>query len=136
MPLRHLTPMLSVADMARSLAFYRDTLGLELLNTLEHEGRIGWAVLGAGGRPDGDDGPCRVELMLSAEDQPCAGGDPLPGRRALVLYFNPDDVTAYHAELRARGVAVGELTRTYYGMLEFRLEDPDGYPLWFGQDIG
>jgi hypothetical protein len=30
---------------------------------------------------------------------------------------------------------VGELSTTFYGMKEFRLEDPDGYELCFGQDV-
>jgi uncharacterized glyoxalase superfamily protein PhnB len=51
-----------------------------------------------------------------------------------VIYLYPDDVVAYHASLEQNGLTVPDLDRTFYGMLEFRLEDPDGNRLWIGQD--
>lgn len=33
------------------------------------------------------------------------------------------------------GIAVPELDRTFYGMTEFRIEDPDGNRMWIGQDL-
>ena len=53
--------------------------------------------------------------------------------RQSVLYFYPDDVTAYHRDARAKGLDVPDLEVTFYGMREFRIDDPDGNRLWIGQ---
>jgi uncharacterized glyoxalase superfamily protein PhnB len=50
-----------------------------------------------------------------------------------VIYLYPDDLPGYHERLKANGVAVPDLDETFYGMSEFRLEDPDGNRLWIGQ---
>ena len=45
-----------------------------------------------------------------------------------------DDIgRGLHAEFASRGVPVGDLRVTFYGMKEFEVRDPDDYWLWFGQ---
>lgn len=61
---------------------------------------------------------------------------PAGAPREAVLYLYPSDVVEYHRQIQARGVAVPELNVTFYGMREFRLEDPDGNRLWIGQSQG
>jgi uncharacterized glyoxalase superfamily protein PhnB len=56
--------------------------------------------------------------------------------RTSVLYLYPEDIVRFHAELRASGIEVPELETSFYGMREFRMEDPDGNRLWIGQDSG
>jgi catechol 2,3-dioxygenase-like lactoylglutathione lyase family enzyme len=55
--------------------------------------------------------------------------------RATVLYLYPDDISEFHRRVRSNGVAVPDLEVTFYGMTEFRIDDPDGNRLWVGQDI-
>ena len=52
-----------------------------------------------------------------------------------VLYLYPDDIVAYHHEVRAAGIVVPDLEVTSYGLTEFRLDDPDGNRLWIGQTV-
>jgi hypothetical protein len=40
----------------------------------------------------------------------------------------------YHRQLRSSGLNVPDLQVTFYGMTEFRLDDPDGNWLWIGQE--
>jgi uncharacterized glyoxalase superfamily protein PhnB len=40
----------------------------------------------------------------------------------------------YHRQVRANGVEVPELEVTFYGLTEFRVDDPDGNRLWIGQE--
>ena len=40
----------------------------------------------------------------------------------------------YHRQVRKNGVTVPELDVTFYGMTEFRINDPDGNRLWIGQN--
>jgi len=39
----------------------------------------------------------------------------------------------FHRHARENGLSVPELDVTFYGMTEFRIEDPDGNRLWIGQ---
>lgn len=122
MRFRRLTPMLSVADLRRTMAFYCDVLGFHCQSTLGEPAPV-WCHL-----VHGD-----VELMFN---QPQPGElDELPARARdfQVFYLYPEDVSALHAELLAKGAAVSDLRVTSYNMKEFELRDPDGIWLWFGE---
>jgi catechol 2,3-dioxygenase-like lactoylglutathione lyase family enzyme len=114
MPLTRLVPMLPVSQLARSIAFY-EMLGFAVQDRWDVQG---WAMLRSGAG----------ELML---DQSI--NHPPDAMRTSVLYLYPDDIAAYHREVRERGLAVPDLEITFYGMTEFRLADPDGNRLWIGQ---
>lgn len=110
-----LAPMLPVASMPDSVAFYRK-LGFQLEK--RNDGWR-WAMLSFG--------ECRLMLDESINVHPEAP-------RSGVLYLYVDDVAGYHASLRASGIDVPEPDTTFYGMREFRLDDPDGNRLWIGQE--
>ena len=126
MALTRLTPMLHVADVARSWAFYRDALGFTLVSPESALTDWGWAHI----RRDG------VDLMLAGGLE----GGPIrrPGATSadwpVMFYFYPDDVESLHRALGSRGVEVGTLCVTFYRMKEFSLLDPDGHMLTFGQN--
>ena len=106
--------MLPVANMPASVEFY-SKLGFVVENRNDE---WGWAMLRCG--------ECEVMLDQSINH---------PGiPRLSVLYLYPEDVVEYHRQVRANGLTVPDLTSTFYGMTEFRIEDPDGNRLWIGQD--
>ena len=107
--------MLAVTDLSRSVDFYRQ-LGFAVENRNDD---WGWASL--------RHGECRLMLDVSTNDHPG------PVRQS-VIYLYPDDLEAYHAGARANGLDLPAITSTFYGMREFRLSDPDGNQLWFGQE--
>lgn len=107
--------MLAVTDLSRSVAFYQQ-LGFEVENRNDD---WGWASLRLG--------TCRLMLDVSTN------GHPGPIRRS-VIYLYPDDLEAYHREARANGLVLPEISSTFYGMREFRIDDPDGNHLWVGQE--
>lgn len=99
---------LTVRDYARSVAWYRDVLGLELL--LSDEGRR-WAMFAAGAG--------RVAVK---EGEAAAG--------AALLAFEVDDLDAQLERLRQQGVAPeGEVTTSPEGYRRARLRDPDGHAI-------
>lgn len=122
MPLKSLVPMLSVADVEKSLAFYQDALDFEVINRLEEQGRLQWAFVKSG----------NTELMFG-RCEVAQSVLPFTTKENLVLYFYPDDVGALHTSLQAKGYPVSALHVTFYGMKECMLTDPDGYALSFGQ---
>ncbi|HEX4496235.1 MAG TPA: VOC family protein [Thermoanaerobaculia bacterium] len=126
--IRGLTTLLQVFDMPTSIAFYRDVLGFEVVNTSNPgSDRFGWALLKLNG----------TELMLNTayedHDRPAL---PDPARIAAhedtIIYFGCPDVDAAYAHIRARGVDVKEEPKIVpYGMKQLYLLDPDGYGLCF-----
>jgi uncharacterized glyoxalase superfamily protein PhnB len=114
MKMTRIIPMLPVQSLSASVAFYEKLgFGIE-----RREAKWGWAMLRF------DD--CR--LMI---DQSIALHSGIP--RESVIYLYPDDIVAYHQQVRANGVEIPDLETTFYGLTEFRLDDPDGNRLWIGQ---
>jgi uncharacterized glyoxalase superfamily protein PhnB len=115
MKMTRLIPMLPVKSMPASVEFY-ETMGFSVERRADE---WGWAMLAL------DD--CRLMVDQSINVHPGAF-------RPTVLYLYPDNVVEYHGQLRAKGLDVSDLNVTFYGHTEFRLQDPDGNPLWIGQD--
>jgi uncharacterized glyoxalase superfamily protein PhnB len=115
MKMTRLIPMLPVANLAASVEFYQ-----KLGSSVEQRNdNWAWAMLRF------DD--CRIMLDHSINTHPNAP-------RQAVLYLYPEAVRAYHLQVRAGGLAIPDLDKTFYGMTEFRIDDPDGNRLWIGQN--
>jgi len=113
-PLDSLIPMMHVADVPRSIAFY-ERLGFRVTNTFEPSGQTQpvWAALESGG----------AQLMIALADEPV-----VPSHQAVLFYVYCEDVTGMHADLRSNGVATGAIDYPFYCPRgEFRVTDPDGY---------
>ncbi|TWT40232.1 VOC family protein [Botrimarina hoheduenensis] len=114
MKMNRIVPMLPVSNMPASVAYY-EKLGFSV-EQRNDEWR--WALLRCG--------DCQLMVDESINIAPHAP-------RAGVLYLYPEDLAAYHHQVRANGVSVADLDVAFYGMTEFRIEDPDGNRLWIGQ---
>lgn len=115
---------LSVADLARSVAFYHDVLGFE-----------GHAVPYGEGVPAVAEmirGPARLQLTTE-EGAWDSTGERRP-RGSAILFFETDDVAAMREAVRANGGAPSELEKAnWIKMRLFQIADPDGHILWFAQ---
>lgn len=125
MQLESLVPMLSVADVEKTLRFYQQALGFEVVHRYEQDGFLHWALVRSGA----------TELMFARCDV-SQSVLPFDTKTHLVLYFHLDDVDALHTSLKAQEYPVSNLQVTFYQMQEFTLRDPDGYQLCFGQKLG
>ena len=130
--LRGLCPLLQVFDMPTSLAFYRDTLGLEIVQAAPPPDQVtddefGWVWLR---RDDAD-------LMLNTAYDPDAVRPPAPdparvaGHDDTALFIGCPDVDGVYEHLRAKGLAVEPPTIAPYGMKQLYVKDPDGFTLCF-----
>ena len=115
MKMNRLIPMLPAKSMPASLNFYCGMLGFVVENRNDD---WGCAML----RFD----ECRLMVDQSINAHPAQPRDS-------ILYLYPEDVIEYHRQVRKNGLAVPELTVTFYGLTEFRISDPDGNRLWIGQ---
>lgn len=116
MKTRQLVPMTFVADVERSIAFYRH-LGFEVGNTFaaEDSATPTWAWLYSG----------NAQLMLAAASEPVVAD-----QQRVLFYIYTDDVAAARSALSEAGLSPGAITTPFYAPRgEFRLVDPDGYVL-------
>jgi len=117
--------LLEIFDMPRSLAFYHDLLGFEVVASAGDD----WAMLKLGG----------ASLMLNtryeADDRPPA---PDPSRVAAhddtELYFDCKNVEETYSYLRSKGLNVNEPRIAHYGMKQLTVIDPDGFRLVFQRE--
>jgi catechol 2,3-dioxygenase-like lactoylglutathione lyase family enzyme len=120
-----LVPMLHVADMERSIEFYR-RLGFEVGNYVPRSGPMHWAWLYAPKALDWKRGPnimlTRSECAIDAHAQ------------EVLFYLYAHDLTSLRDTLVASGVAATEISYPeYLPAGEFRVADPDGYTLMIAQ---
>ena len=125
--IRGLVPMVHVADMDRSVAFYRH-LGFEIGNRVPRTGPMHWAWLYSPGAADWKRGPnlmlALAECAVKAEEQ------------TVLFYLYAADLHALRERLLAAGIAAGQITYPeYLPDGEFRVTDPDGYTLMIAQSV-
>jgi uncharacterized glyoxalase superfamily protein PhnB len=107
-------PILSVTDLAEALEYYRGVLGFQ----------VGWTW----GEPPHLASVCRdrVELNLSQSREARPG--------ASSVYFQMAGVDAYYDHVTRAGARVAvALADRAYGMRDFRIVDPGGNELSFGE---
>ena len=113
-------PVLQVADVTASEAFYCDKLGFVSHGT--------WG-----------DGPdfCIVQhgKVTIALDR-SRGDGPVPVNQYWAAYVYVEDADALHAAFAANGVEIPRgLEDTFYGLRDFDIRDPDGHLIAFGHDL-
>jgi catechol 2,3-dioxygenase-like lactoylglutathione lyase family enzyme len=112
-------PVLQVADVQASEAFYTDVLG--------------FSSHGIWGDPPAFCIVQRGDVTL-ALDRALDGSVPLNQYWAAYLYVT--EVDALCAELKAKGAEIArEIEDTEYGCRDFDIRDPDGHLIAFGEDL-
>ena len=124
MPIQQVVPVLRVADVARSLAWYRQVLGF-VADPFPSKPPHRFALLRHGA----------VELMLRAGIGPDDRARP-PYDWDVYLRLDREPFRDLHARLEAHGVVSRRLERMSYGLAEFEITDPDGHTLCLAQPIG
>ena len=121
-----LVPMVHVAEVERSIEFYR-LLGLEVGNSVPKEAPKHWAWLYC---PEVENWRKGANLMLTRD----APGAQNPAAQDVLFYLYASDLVALRKSLLEKNVKVSEITYPeYLPKGEFRMEDPDGYTLMVAQ---
>jgi catechol 2,3-dioxygenase-like lactoylglutathione lyase family enzyme len=134
MPLTLSTCFVIVHDPDNSLAFYRDTLGLELRNDVAR-GDFRWITVGAPAQPE-------VGIVLTNY----LNGSPADGEAVAALvakgalngvHFHTDDLDSSFENVRDAGAEiVQEPTEQPWGTRDFALRDPSGNLIRIDQPPG
>jgi len=117
MKIESVSPVLSVTDLTQSINFYRDALGFDLA----------WSW----GEPPDIAAVCRdsIEIMLIQR----AGAKPAGASH---ISLGASGIDPYYTALLDAGVTVVvPIGDRSYGMRDFRIADPSGNELSFGEAI-
>jgi len=110
---------LTVRDLEKSLAWYRDVVGFEVQQRMEREGSLHAVRLQAGD----------VRILLTQDDGG-RGQDRQKGEGVGLTFTTRDPVDDVARRIREHGVTLdSEPTDLPWGMRLFRVRDPDGYRL-------
>lgn len=111
-----LSASLTVADLAASLAWYRDVLGFTVARPFERDGKMFAVSLRAG-----------VVAVLLTQDDGGKGTDRARGDGFSLRLTTAQDVDALAAGIKARGGKLDAEPVDGWGARVFRLRDPDGF---------
>jgi uncharacterized glyoxalase superfamily protein PhnB len=113
-----LSASLTVRDLAASVAWYRDVLGLTVERTFERAGAPFAASLRAG-----------AVAVLLTQDDGARGADRTRGEGMSLRFTTAGSVDALAARVVARGGTLDAAPADAWGARAFRLRDPDGFRL-------
>lgn len=117
---------LSVANLGRSIAFYRDILGFDVRRFAAGDGVTAQA--------EAVSGPAKIQF--TTEESAIDSTLELRPRGHAILFFGTNDVEAMREAVVARGGKPSELEKAnWIKMQVFEIRDPDGHTLWFAQSF-
>lgn len=121
--LRSIAASLTVNDLQRSVAWYRDVLGFTVGERWEEKGQLRGVEMKAG--------QCDIAL---GQDDFAKGRDRKKGEGFRLRVSTIQDITAIAARVTAAGWPLDRApTETPWGEWAFALTDPDGFKLTFIQ---
>ena len=106
---------LTVADLQRSLAWYREVLGFGVTREFEREGRMFAVSLIAGS----------VRILLTQDDG--KRGDRVKGEGFSLQLTTSQDIDALASRATRAGATLDTPPESAWGVRVFRLRDPDGF---------
>jgi uncharacterized glyoxalase superfamily protein PhnB len=122
MQIKRLTPNLIVRDVAASLKFYRDVLGLETGMTVPEQAPFVFASATNNA----------IEIFFNDQKIVAAEYPKLAATigASMTLYMEVDSLQDVLGRVKKAGAKISmPVTEQFYGMKEFAFEDQDGYTI-------
>lgn len=122
-----LSPNIGVKDVDKTVRFYTEMLGFNLITSVPGDGHLVWAMVGSG-----DVAFMFQEMGSITEEYPKlkAGSNP----PALTFYVKMKGMSALYEKIKDTEYLVKDMHTTPYGALEFALVDINGYILTITED--
>jgi len=120
--MRFVNPIPFVSDIARSKVFYRDLLGLKILNDFGNFVLFdtGFAI---------HEGKSLEQTIWGKSSETSASY----GRRNMLPYFEHEDVDAAYAAIAPHVDLIHPVEKQEWGQRVFRFYDPDGHAVEIGE---
>ena len=138
MKVNTLTPNLAVTDILKTVRFYCENLGFELVmavpvtqDGIEQQLSDGKEYVYAMLKKDS------IELMIQRidtfqEDIVMAGQQDIGA--SVSFYMQGKGIETFYAELKSKNIQMSEIKHTWYGIKEFYIKDNNGYILGFAEE--
>ena len=126
--MKSLSPNLIVQNVNASVEFYQSVLGFSLVQTVPESGKYDWAMLQKE----------NVTIMFQSiesmnKDLPEFDCHSIGG--SFTLFIILDEVELFYNSVKKDAEIFVELHKTFYGMNEFTIKDPNGYLLTFAEPV-
>lgn len=123
MIIERVVPVFQVASVERSIAWYEELLEFKA-DPFPAQSPYSFAMLHRD----------RVEVMLQRAHD-AEAQSPRPYRWDLYVRLTGESLRHLYAQLSQKVTPVRALERTFYGMAEFEVADPDGHNLCFAEAL-
>jgi len=117
-------PGLTVNDVEKSIAWYRDVLGFTVGERWENDGTLLGAEMRAG----------KVSFMLGQDDWK-KGRDRVKGEGFRLYCVTDQDVDGVAAGIKSRGGTLAREPQDEWGVRSFAVEDPDGFKITISREL-
>jgi PhnB protein len=117
-------PIIRVESVDAVRDFYVDKLGFQhVMGMVGKDGQLDFVTVVLGN--------ARVMFSRTPGDGPRQ-----PGKQPVEIYLEVDDVDAYHTRVKKNGVKISDaLTMQWWGDRTFKVQDPNGYEIWFYTNV-
>ena len=117
-----------VEDVAKTMEFYKNILGFELVMAVPEEGSADFAIMKHG----------EVEVMFQSrqslsEEIPNLKEAKIGG--TFTLYIDVEGIDKLYSSAKGKAEIVQDMHTTFYGSKEFSIQDTNGYILAFSERI-
>ena len=125
-----MTTLIQVYDMKKSLEFYCDILGFQLVDKAGPADDIGWVTIKL------DEVYLMLNTQYEMQDRPVT-----PDRERFMahsdtcLYFMCVDPDEVYEHITKKGIVAGKPKIVPYGMKQLYFLDPDGYSICFQSKV-
>ena len=118
-----LTPNITATDLEKSVRFYTDGLGFEIVDKHEADGALRYVTLKAG----------NANLGIGRDDF-AKGRDRVKGVGLRLWLTTSQDIKALAAQAKSAGITLdGEPAALPWGPMAFAVSDPDGFKITIAQ---
>jgi uncharacterized glyoxalase superfamily protein PhnB len=126
MEYKDLMPNLMVKDVNKTVDFYKNVLGFNVLATNPENGDYIFAIVNAN------------NVLISFQEEKSIKDeyhqlDSFSRGGGLTLYIHVTDVNGLFEQVKGKATIAKELHKTFYGSTDFAIEDCNGYILTFSQ---
>jgi len=127
MEYKSLMPNLMVKDVGKTVDFYKNVLGFNVLDTVPKEEPFVFAIVNTG------------SVLISFQEEKSIKEEyprleKYPQGGCLTLYIRVSDVNGLYEKVNGKAAIVKEMNKTFYHTTEFAIEDCNGFILTFAQD--
>jgi len=122
------TPNLMVKNVKKTVDFYTNILGFNLIASVPETGDWVFAIVQSGNIMFmfQEENSLKEEYPQLSRFSPDGGG--------LTFYIHVTDIHALYEKLKDKVTIAKDLHQTFYGATDFAIEDCNGYILTFSQD--